>query len=148
MLGAVYYRIGDFTPRMSPVHFAQFKTGFQQSFDGRVDSLFGDKPFRYGFRYAFEIAATFEVGSAQYGIGGSVCGVGMRFMFFTLEEVSDSSAVGDNKTFEAPVVTENLGEQAVAAAAGFTLETVVGTHHFFYSRFLHEFLERGKIRFP
>ena len=65
-----------------------------------------------------------------------------------VEEVVDCPAVRHDDAVVVPFVAEYLHQQAVASAAGFTLETVVGAHHFFHAGPPDEVFECGQICFP
>ena len=63
-------------------------------------------------------------------------------------EVADCPAIRYYDFFISPFITQNLHKQAVTSAAGFTFKAVVGTHHFFYVRFLNQVFKSGQISFP
>ena len=72
------------------------------------------------------------------GVGVSVVGAGGV-------EVADGAAVRHDDVPIAPVVAQDAVQQAVAAAAGAALETVVGAHHLLDVGLLHQSLEGRQI---
>ena len=63
-------------------------------------------------------------------------------------KVADGPAVAHHQVFESPFIPQDLLQQAVAATARFSLETLVSTHDFLHVRLLHEGLECGQVGFP
>ena len=68
-------------------------------------------------------------------------------MSFGVVEVADGAAIGYDNTVVSPLFAENMRQQAVAAAARFTLEAVVGTHHFFYLTFFYQCFKGRQVGF-
>ena len=73
---------------------------------------------------------------------------GVSLMVSLHPQVVDGPAVRHHHSVESPFIPQNLHQQAVASAAGLSLEAVVGTHHFLYMRFLHQILEGRQVGFP
>ena len=72
----------------------------------------------------------------------------MRLVLAAVEEVVDGIAVGEDNGFIAPLVAQDVDEQAVATTAGLALKALVGTHHLAHVSFLHQSLEGWQIRLP
>ena len=63
-------------------------------------------------------------------------------------EVVDGAAVAGDNPIVAPIIAEDVLEVAGVAAAGFTVDALVGTHHFCHIALLHKSFEGGKVGFP
>ena len=72
----------------------------------------------------------------------------MCLVLTTVEEIVDGIAVGEDNSIVAPLIAEDIDEQTVAGAAGFALETLIGTHHLADIGLLDEGFEGGEIGLP
>ena len=134
MCGAIYDRVGNFRPfdQFLIVHFAQSKSGCQQTAYADIDVALFDIAFFYGVDKRFVAGPAFYVGPGQNGIGRCAGRVGVGVVFRSIVEIVYGTAIRYDKIFEFPLVSEYLHQQAVAAAAGLAFETVIGAHDFFY----------------
>ena len=65
-----------------------------------------------------------------------------------LEEVINGSAVAGDDSLESPVIAQYMLQVAGVAAAGFSVDALVGTHHLLYAALLHQSLEGWQIGLP
>ena len=75
-------------------------------------------------------------------------GVGVDMVLALLPEVGHGATVGHHDAVVPPLIAQDLVEQAVTAAAGVSLEAVVGAHDLLDACLLHEVLEGGQIGLP
>ena len=92
--------------------------------------------------------AALQVGTVEYSIYRSRQRVLVGLVLTAVEEVVDSVTVGHHQSVVAPLVAQDIDEQAVAGTAGLTLETLVGTHHLPHVTFLHQGLKGWQIGLP
>ena len=83
MFGAIYDRVGNFRPfdQFLIVHFAQSKSGCQQTAYADVDVALFDIAFFYGVDKRFVAGPAFYVGPGQNGIGRCAGRVGVSMVF-------------------------------------------------------------------
>ena len=74
--------------------------------------------------------------------------VGFHGVMALHPDVVDGVAVADHQSGEAPLLAQNLPEQAGVAAAGLAVDAVVGAHHLADVGLLHQVAEGGQIGFP
>ena len=79
------------------------------------------------------------MGSSQGGIARTLV---------TCPEVRNCTAVRNHHILEAPVVTQNLLQEALASAARLVVPTLVSAHHLTYIALLHTRLEGRHIGLP
>ena len=130
------------------IEITQVEPCLEQLRDATVDLLLRDGAGLDGLGQCLIVAATFEVGTAEDGLGGGCPGIGRDAMGARHPEIADGSAVTHHQSSEAPLVAEDLAQQFVAAAAGLALEALIGAHHLLDAADLHEVLEGGEVGLP
>ena len=90
------------------------------------------------------VVATLHVGSGSCAHGGSMRGVTRCLV--ALPEVAHGTAVAHHQILESPLVAQNLLQQSAVAAAGFVVQSLIGTHHLPDLGILHQGLEGRQIR--
>ena len=74
-------------------------------------------------------------------------GIGLSIVMALGKEIVDGPAVRYHYAFIAPLVAQNLLQQAAASAARLVFVAVVGTHNLLNVSLLDQRLEGGKISF-
>ena len=92
--------------------------------------------------------AALQVGTVEHSIYRSRQWVLVGLVLTAVKEVVDSVTVGHHQSVVAPLIAQDIDEQAVAGTAGLALETLVGTHHLPHVTFLHQSLEGRQIGLP
>ena len=110
-----------------------------------VEVGLGDHTLLEGFGQGHHGLAALEVGAVKDGVHGGVEGVGLGLVLAAGEVVVDGVAVREDDGFIAPLVAENVRQEAVIGAAGHVLVAVVGAHDLAHVTVHDEFLERGEV---
>ena len=80
---------------------------------------------------------TLNVRTTQHSSSTGIGSVLMRMMGIFSIEVTEGSTVAGNNTVKAPLITQDMRQQAVTATAGFAFQPVVCAHHFLHMSLLH-----------
>ena len=148
---AIHRVYADAAPRHQRVvvHFPEGKTGFQQTTETGVDTVFRyQSPIDCRFQLHVIPPSAFQVRPAAHSRSTGRSGIGMRLVQARVEKVTDGTAIAHHHIFKSPFVAQDLMEQAFAPATGFSLETLIGTHHFFHIGFLDQYLESRQVSLP
>ena len=130
------------------VEVAKFESCCQQAFQADINFGFCDFTLRHSFWQSEVVAATFHVGAGTQRLGRRFMGIGRHAMPPGTPEVIDGAAVAGDNSFEPPFLAENLLEVTCVAAAGVSVNALIGTHHFCHVALLHESLECREISLP
>ena len=125
---AVHYRVRDsgVLHAFCRIEHAQFETRGEQAFDGYVELLFGNDMIGYGCCQMGERSGAFQVTAGFDREGARL--FGCRYDLMMLVNIIDRAAVGHDIALEPPFFAQDSGQEAAAAAAGFTVQAVVGAH--------------------
>ena len=144
---AVHGGVRNLRPRhqLRIVHLTQVEATFQEALHVLVHLLFGEESLLHslGDRAIDVVPSALHVGTGQRAHTGGVHLVAGGLV--VLPEVAHGATVAHHKVLEAPFVSQDLLEQAVAAAAGLVLPALVGTHHLSHLSLLHQVFEGGQI---
>ena len=121
------------------VEHAQLEATAEDRDEGVVEIIDGDQALLEGVAEVAEGTAALEVGAVLEGVGGGVHGILVGHV---------GVAVGDDQAVIAPLVAEDVHEQAIAHRAGNALVALVGAHHFADVTVDHQGLESGEVGFP
>ena len=113
-----------------------------------VEQLLVDHSLLEGLGERHEHLAALEVGAVHHCVDGCREAVLVSLVLAAVEEVVDGVAVGEHDGVVAPLVAQDVDEQAVAGAAGLALEALVCAHHLTHVGLLHQGLEGGEVGLP
>ena len=130
------------------VEHAQLNAAHERAAQMQVEVALLDETLLQSVGEVHHHLAALQVGAVEHGIDGGAERVLVGLMLSTVEEVVDGVAVGDDEAVVAPLVAQDVDEQAVAGAAGASLEALVGAHHLAHMGLLHQGLEGGQVGLP
>ena len=130
------------------VEHAQLEAAAEDWDEGVVEVVDGDQALLEGVAEVAEGTAALEVGAVLEGVGGGVHGILVGHVLAAVEVVVDGVAVGDHQAVIAPLVAEDVHEQAVAHRARNALVALVRAHHFADVTLDHQGLEGGEVGLP
>ena len=130
------------------VEHAQLEAAAEDRDEGVVEVVDGDQALLKGVAEVAEGTAALEVGAVLEGVGGGMHRILVGHVLAAVEVVVDGVAVGDHQAVIAPLVAEDVHEQAVAHRAGNALVALVRAHHFADVTLDHQGLEGGEVGLP
>ncbi len=130
------------------VEIAQFEACNEQSAQTGVEFGLTYLASLNGLWQLFVVGTALHVGARPHGFGRSRGRIGRNTVAVFHPEVGDGSAVAGDESLKSPFVAQNLALIAVVAAARFTVDALIGAHHFGHIALLHQRLEGRKIGFP
>ena len=150
MLGAADVRGSEICPGriLLGIEGAELDAAAQDAPEGAVEVGLRDETLLHALEQGPVTGAALEVGAGEDGVCTGGGGVGMGLVLAAGVEVVDGAAVGEDDVVITPLLAEDLGQEAVAAAAGITLVAVVGAHDLLDAGILDDGAESREVGLP
>ena len=127
---------------------AEFEAGPEDSAQADINLLLAYEALLNRLKQSIVAGTALQVGAGLDGGGAGCSGIRMGLVLALCVEVVDCTAVGNHEALEAPLVAQDVLEQAVAGAARVAFVAVVCAHHLLYLRLGDEFLEGRQVGLP
>ncbi len=143
----VFAKVGP-RQHVGGVEHAEFEAARQRLAQVTVEVSLLDKALLQAVGETHEHLAALQVSAVEHCVDRGRQRVFVRLVLSTVEEVVDGVAIGEDDGVVAPLVAQDVDEQAVAAAAGLAFKALIGAHHLAHVGFLHQCLKGWQIRLP